>query len=240
MTIRDRAFESYVTTHLAPRKGEITREVLEGQFRRWNATLRRFLPASRDARLIDLGCGHGGIVLWLQDIGYRNAEGIDLSVEQVALATKLGVGNVHQGDINAFLAARRDTYDVIIARDVFEHFDRESLVSMLQLISSSLREGGVLIFQVPNAESPFGNRIRYGDITHEQAFTASSVSQLVRLTGFGSIEVYSLGPIVYGFPSFLRFLAWKCVEALYRTLIAIEVGRGHRIVSQNLLAIARR
>jgi 2-polyprenyl-3-methyl-5-hydroxy-6-metoxy-1,4-benzoquinol methylase len=240
MDTKDRAFASYVTTHLEPRKGKLTLERLRFQARRWNASLRRFLPAGKDARIIDLGCGGGSIVWWLHQLGYTRAEGIDLSSEQVAVAEALGIPNVRQADVHTYLGSERESFDVILARDVFEHFDRASLLTLLDTIQGSLKPGGCLIFQVPNAESPFGGRIRYGDITHEQAFTSASVSQLAHMVGFSDVQVYPVEPIIYGPKSFVRYLAWKCVQSLYRTLLTIELGGGSRIVSQNLIAIARR
>jgi len=240
MDLKERAFASYVTTHLAPRKGAITLELFQAQARRWDTSLRRFLPKDKRARIVDIGCGSGSVVWWLHQSGYTASEGVDLSVEQVAAAKELGVPNVHHADLRTFLKDREGSFDVILARDVFEHFDRSTLFQLLELIHASLKVGGLLVFQVPNAESPFGGRIRYGDITHELAFTSSSVSQLMHLVGFRETSVYPVEPVVYGVRSFLRLLAWRCVQALYRALLSIEIGRGQRIVSQNLIAVARR
>jgi len=241
--IKDRAFASYVTTHLVPRKGAVTIEVLRTQAHRWDTCFARFLPKDTSARIVDIGCGAGSLVWWLHQRGYWAAEGVDLSAEQVAVAKALGVPNVRQADVSTFLAEAGGSLDVVFARDVFEHFDRNRLVTLLDLIHSSLRIGGLLVFQVPNAESPFGGRIRYGDLTHELAFTSASVSQLLLIAGFSEPRTFSVEPVVYGVKSFLRLLAWKGVQALYRLLIAIEVGGGvgaARIVSQNLIAVARR
>ena len=46
-------------------------------------------PPARDARGIDLGCGHGAIVWGARKLGYRNVEGVDASPEQVAMAATL-------------------------------------------------------------------------------------------------------------------------------------------------------
>jgi 2-polyprenyl-3-methyl-5-hydroxy-6-metoxy-1,4-benzoquinol methylase len=238
--VKDRAFASYVTTHLAPRKGAVTIEVLETQAHRWDTCFAQFLPKDKAARIVDLGCGAGSMVWWLHKRGYSAAEGVDLSAEQVAVAKALGVTNVRQTDLRTYLADAADSFDVVFARDVFEHLDRTTLVRVLDLVHTSLRPGGRLVLQVPNAESPFGGRIRYGDITHELAFTSASVSQLLLMAGFSEPRTYSVEPVVYGVKTFLRLLAWKGVQALYRLLISIEIGRGSRIVSQNLIAVARR
>lgn len=240
MSYKDKFYISYVSTHLVPRKGEVTLDVLKSRSIHWETTFGRFLPKDKSARIIDLGCGHGSIVWWLHNIGYLDAAGIDISAEQIATGKKLGIGNIEQADIKAFLLNCKDFYAVIFARDVLEHFTKDSIVEVIDLAYRSLRTNGVLMIQAPNAESPFGGRIRYGDFTHEISFTSSSLSQLLRSTGFATVEIYPAEPVVYGVKSFIRFLMWKIVEACYRALISIEVGRGEWIVTQNLIAVARK
>lgn len=239
--LKDQAYATYVSTHVASRKGAASVEQFRLQAVRWEKSLRPLLPEDRKIRIIDIGCGAGSVVWWLHQSGYRDAHGVDISAEQVAAAGALGVPNVRLGNFVENLADELGTVDVIMARDVFEHFDRPSLSGALRVINAALKPGGTLIFQVPNAESPFGGRIRYGDITHEQAFTSSSVHQLMLLTGFRDVRVLPVQPIVYGLRSWLRLMAWKVVQASYRLLISIEMGPApNRVVSQNLIAVARR
>src|SRR5688500_15139668 len=207
--LKNRAFASYVTTHLAPRKDAMSPDTLRLQARYWNKGLRRFLPADKAAQIVDIGCGCGSVVWWLHQLGYASAEGVDVSAEQVSAAQQLGIANVYHADLRTFLKDREASYDAVLARDVFEHFDRASLVDVLEQVRVSLKAGGVLVFQVPNAESPFGSRIRYGDITHELAFTASSISQLMHLAGFRDTRIYPVEPAVYGAVSLARVMAWK-------------------------------
>ena len=61
------------------------------------------MPEDKKAKIIDLGCGNGGFVYWLQQIGYQNAEGIDISAEQIETGQKLGIKNIKQADIKEFL-----------------------------------------------------------------------------------------------------------------------------------------
>jgi hypothetical protein len=64
--------------------------------------------------------------------------------------------------------------------------------------------GYVAVARVPNAVSPFGGRIRYGDFTHETWFTARSVRQLAAASGFGPVEVIGCSPPVHGVVSAIR------------------------------------
>jgi 2-polyprenyl-3-methyl-5-hydroxy-6-metoxy-1,4-benzoquinol methylase len=240
MTFKDRFYQSYVSTHITHRKGEATLDRLRGDFPVWDHHFGRLLPTDRDARILDVGCGHGGLVYWLSQRGYRNAEGIDLSAEQVATAERLGVGNVRQGNIIGYLDCRNGYYDALILRDVIEHFSRDEILEILRLAQRALRPGGTVIVQVPNAESPFFGRIRYGDFTHEIAFSASSLVQVLQVTGYHRIRLRSTSPVVRSLPSLVRVALWKGVEALYRLLLFAELGGGQRIVTQGIIAAADR
>jgi SAM-dependent methyltransferase len=187
--------------------------------------------------IIDIGCGSGSVTWWLQQNGFMNAEGIDISSEQIEEGRRLGVNNIKQADAVEYLKDRQDFYDVIFLRDFLEHFHKDEIIELLDICRKSLKDKGCLIIQTPNAESPFFGRIRYGDLTHEIAFSVSSLSQLLRGAGFNEVQFSSYEPIIVGIKSIIRFLLWKIIEAFYKTLLSIEIGRGKRIVTQNIIAI---
>ena len=53
--------------------------------------------------VLDLGCGNGGFVYWLQHMGYKNSYGIDISPEQVEFANRLGIKNIIHAELFEFL-----------------------------------------------------------------------------------------------------------------------------------------
>jgi cyclopropane fatty-acyl-phospholipid synthase-like methyltransferase len=55
--------------------------------------------------------------------------------------------------------------------DVIEHLTRQELFDLLDSVYRVLAPGGVCLVHVPNAEGLYGMRIRYGDFTHELAFS---------------------------------------------------------------------
>ena len=130
--------------------------------------IRLCMPADRQAAILDIGCGHGAILFALQQAGYGNAHGVDGSGEQVQAAARLGIAGVEHGDLMQFLAATPDaSLDVVISFDVIEHFTKTELIPLVDEVHRVLRPGGRWIIHVPNADSPFGGRIRFGDYTHE-------------------------------------------------------------------------
>lgn len=236
---KGRLYRSYYTTHIRGRKGEASLEQFAVRARIYDANWSRLLPADRQARILDAGCGTGSLVWWLQRRGYDGTEGIDVSAEQVEVARELGVRNVSVADLREHLGERRRHYEVIILRDVLEHFERHHIVEIVERCRDALRATGTLLIQVPNAEAPFWGRIRYGDFTHELAFTEASLRQLFGSLGFGSVSVHPAGPVRLRGRDLPRQALWRCLEVLYKLMVYAETGRRWAIVTESIIAAAR-
>ncbi len=238
MDCKDEFYSKYFSAHILHRKGEATLDIFRQRSAAWQKNFGRFLPKEKNAKIIDVGCGNGALVWWLQQIGFSDAEGVDISSEQIEIAQRLGVNNVKQADLRTYLKAKTCFYDIIVLRDVIEHFRKEEIIEILEICYSSLKNTGKIIIQVPNAESPFFGRIRYGDFTHEIAFSSSSLSQLLNIIGLTNVQFYATARTINGVRSIIRFLLWKAVEAFYKFLLYAEIGSGHRIVTQGIIAVA--
>jgi SAM-dependent methyltransferase len=204
--------------------------------------IRSHFPPDRDAAIIDLGCGHGALVHLARQAGYGHVFGVDLSAEQVAAAQRLGIEGVEQGDLLDTLGGLPSaSRDVIVAFDVIEHFTRDELLPLVDAVHRVLKPGGRWIIHTPNAESPFFGRIRYGDLTHEQAFTTTSIGQLLLSSGFREVRSYEDGPVVHGARSAVRYLLWRGIRSMLRLYLAAETGSpGSGVLSQNFLTIAEK
>ena len=203
----------------------------------------KHFPADKNARILDLGCGSGTLLYFLREAGYQNIYGIDTSAEQVEQARQLGFENVSQADAFTFLeAAADDSYEAVAAFDIIEHLTKSELLHFADEIYRTLASGGVWIIHAPNAEGFLGSRVRYADLTHEQAFTPASVEQLTRAAGFRSSECFEDAPIAHGLKSMARLAVWKTGRGLLRLFFMAETGDTGRnaIFSQNLLALARK
>jgi 2-polyprenyl-3-methyl-5-hydroxy-6-metoxy-1,4-benzoquinol methylase len=231
--VRDRLYEAYASQHA----GYANRAAAALIYRR---DIRPVLPSASAGPVLDIGCGQGELVRLMLADGYR-AEGVDVSPEQVALATAAGMETVHQGDYSGVLGRERGWLAAVTATDVLEHLAKDEVVATFDQVAEALVPGGVFIARVPNAVSPFGGHIRYGDFTHETWFTASSIRQLASATGFGGVTVAPCPPVAHGLRSAARAAVWKVVSGLCKTALAAETGslRGH-IVTQNLTFVARK
>ena len=234
---RKKLYANYVSTHVLPRKGRATLEEFQSRAFVYQKRFGPFLPQPKSSMMIDIGCGNGSVTWWLQQNGFANAEGIDINPEQIEEGRRLGVKNLKQADAVEYLKGRRNLYEAIFMRDFLEHFNKDEIIEMLDICRRSLKDKGRIIVQAPNAESPFFGRIRYGDFTHENAFTVSSLSQLLKSTGFNEVQFCSYKPIVLGIKSMFRYILWMMIEACYKAMLSIELGRGSRIVTQTMIAV---
>jgi len=200
-----------------------------------------YFPDDHQARVMDLGCGHGAFVWFIREAGYQNVVGVDASLEQVRTANQLGIQGVKQGDLMEELRAESDlSQDVIISFDVIEHFTKDELIDFVDEVFRVLKQGGKWVIHSPNGESPFFGRIRYGDFTHEQAFTRESIAQLLKSTGFADVLCREDAPIPHGIKSGIRWLLWKCIRVVLLSYLAVETGSVEKncILSQNFLTVA--
>lgn len=203
--------------------------------------VRDHFPPSREATILDLGCGHGLLIHAARHAGYRNVTGVDASPEQVDLAARLGIDGIRAGDAFATLAALApDSHDAIICFDVLEHMTREELFTVTEAVHRALRPGGRWIIHSCNAESPFFGRVRYGDLTHEQAFTRVSLRQALLGCGFAEVRCFEDAPVPGRFGGTARWIVWKVLRLFLVALLMAESGGDGRraILSQNLLAVA--
>ena len=150
---------------------------------------------SKSARIFDMGCGSGSLLKGLKDAGYTNVIGMDLSEEQVTMAHEFGVSEVVLGDAMQFFRSSEEQFDIITGMDIIEHFTKDELVELLQLIQSKLKKGGMAIFRTPNMDAPIATAFAIGDFTHENYLNASSAEQVMLSCGFVDVNVK---------PSFMR------------------------------------
>lgn len=231
-------YNQYVSTHTSQLYGETTIDSIERQFPAWKWYYGRFLPKDKSSKILDAGCGNGGFLYFLRSLGYENPAAIDISPEQVEVANKLGIDGIDCTDIISFLRDEKESYDLIFARDLLEHLTKDKILKVLETIYNALKVDGLLVIQAPNGESLFSGRIRYGDLTHELAFTQDSLNQALKTIGFEGAAFYPTGPVPHGLKSTVRFFLWKMIEKLLRFYMLVETGSANGIYTQSIIATA--
>jgi 2-polyprenyl-3-methyl-5-hydroxy-6-metoxy-1,4-benzoquinol methylase len=156
------------------------------------------LPQNYNAKIIEIGCGHGNLLHYLKEKKFTQILGCDLSSEQVAIAKKNGHEVIQQDAM--LMLEKQENIDVLIAVDVLEHCTKDEAVSLLQKAKEKLSPSGKLIFRIPNAEALIGTAYLFGDVTHELFLNSASANQLFLSCGFNNVAIL---------PGFCAAKGWK-------------------------------
>ncbi|AEH09121.1 MULTISPECIES: class I SAM-dependent methyltransferase [Protofrankia] len=236
---RTRIYDRYTTEKL-PYLLELT----DAEYRRWAAAcqhrLRGWLPSDREARCLDVACGHGNFLYLLKEAGYHNIVGIDVSPEQAAVARRVWP-DVECANVLDYLPGHAGEFDLITGFDIIEHLHKSEVLTFLDLISKALRPGGSVILQTANAESPWGGMHRYHDFTHETGYDPASLDHLFRVVGLEGFEARECGPYIHGAASMARTAIWKVIHAGLSVWNVAETGsRGSGVYTRIFAGRAQR
>ena len=199
-----------------------------------------WLPENKDAAILDVASGDGRLLFFFKSRGFTKLKGVDLSAEQVALSRQV-IENIDEEDAVVFLEKHKLTFDLIVGMDILEHLKKEEALNFLDACHGAIKPGGRIILQTPNAESPMGMMVRYGDFTHEIALTSNSLERLMSLCGFSDIESRETGPVIHGVASLARYLIWKAIRTGLILWNLAETGeRGSGILTRVFLISGRK
>jgi SAM-dependent methyltransferase len=200
----------------------------------------KYLPLlddlERSAPVLEIGCGAGGLLAYLERRGFSHAMGIDISAEQIDLARERGV-QVQTADAFDFLERNQHAFAAILAVDVLEHFSRDELLRLAPVLYAALQPGGRLLVQTANGAGLFPRQVIYGDLTHMTILTPDSLAQLLRPVGFGDFGFFETGPIPIRVRGKLDVALWAGLKAVANAIRSIETGKRQAIWTENFLCI---
>jgi SAM-dependent methyltransferase len=194
--------------------------------------------ARADWTAVDVGCGHGSLIGWLEDRFGIQAEGVDASPGDVAFANaQFERDRVTCADATGFLRERPDAFDLITMKAILEHVPKGELLSFLEAAWQALSPTGILIVEVPNMDWLAAPHERYLDLTHEVGFTRQSLQTLLEL---GSADVFVKGSAL-ALPTRSQRLLRPLLVAIIRRVLYV-LGEGADDVwfaSRSLIAVGR-
>jgi 2-polyprenyl-3-methyl-5-hydroxy-6-metoxy-1,4-benzoquinol methylase len=171
-------------------------------------------PATRRLKILELGCGTGGLAYHLARLTGAEITGVDLSHQFIDQARAL-----HQHERLTFFVAdisqtlprsESEKYDYIVGNGILHHL-YPHLDSFLPALAGWLLPRGRLIFWEPNLKNPYVYLIfsipalrRFAKLEpDEMAFTPHFARQKLKQAGFGRVEITTRDFLLPNTPGFL-------------------------------------
>lgn len=203
----------------------------------------KFFPG-KEKTYLDIGPGQGEtLILWKQ-LGYQNIKSVDISEDVCNHIEKLGLKCEYVDNTQNFLKENIESFDFIMLNDVVEHISKEDLVDFMIALHGSLKKEGIVLIKVPNAQSPHFSLGRYGDLTHVQSFTESSLVQLLRIANFDSFDFFAEKTPLHNKSNIKQILAIYFITPLYfwfiRNLRTAISHNSPEILTQSIIAVAKK
>jgi 2-polyprenyl-3-methyl-5-hydroxy-6-metoxy-1,4-benzoquinol methylase len=172
-----------------------------------------FQEKDKNLQILDIGCGLGQALNYLKNKGFANLFGVDINDESIEICRKNGLSVEKITDIREFAANYKgEKFDRIIMSHVLEHIDKNLIIdTLIHIKKFLLKDGGVFLLMVPNAQSYTGSYWRYEDFTHTILFTAGSCNYVLKSAGFTTID-------------FIDPDGTKHMSPVKRTIIKILIG----------------
>lgn len=135
---------------------------------------------SKDSRVLELGCGYGDFI---GNINAREKVAIEISPFFKPYIESYEDITLHSGDVMKVLPQlSKNSFDVVFASNLFEHFDHSEIKKLLQLTTQVLVKGGKLIVIQPNFQlcAPY----YFDDWTHKSVFSHISFADMLEANNF--------------------------------------------------------
>ncbi len=198
----------------------------------FQAEFREVATAGR--KIVELGFGNGSFLSFARA---RGAMVFGTEIQQNLVRKAVNAGYPACACLDDLIAEHLDSFDAVVALDVFEHLSHEQIRQTLTTAHNLLKSGGVLIVRAPNGQSPFGRRTQHGDCTHVSVITPKKMEQLCYTTGLDVIKVLNQARVfhtknpLYGLVKRLQFLA----RDLCNAAIANIYGMGTTVLDENIV-----
>jgi SAM-dependent methyltransferase len=130
-------------------------------------------------RVLELGCGVGLFLAYLQRMGAGETVGVEMDAKALDYMPPEIAASVHTTTFEDFLNGYRGpAFDRIVLLDVFEHFSPGEGVALLERLKAILTDAGRIVLRVPNLASPWGLQFQYNDLSHKAGYGPGNLRQL--------------------------------------------------------------
>ena len=136
----------------------------------------------KDKPCLDVGCGIGKLLAGLQDAGFSNLWGVEMSAHRASISQSRFPGRVFSGGYKSIPKGQR--FQVIFSNHVMEHVHHPA--DFFFQIAGHLEKDGIIILTVPNAwEESILNQVLF--LPHLHSFCGKSLEVLGEKNGFSCL-----------------------------------------------------
>jgi SAM-dependent methyltransferase len=172
--------------------------------------LRLHLTPGSAHRLLDVGCGTGGMLEVLKEFGL--AYGVDRSALALGLCRERRIDGLILADASTSLPLKDAQFDVVCALDVLEHLPDER--PLLGEIRRVLRPKGFLLVTVPAFKflwSEHDDALR-----HYRRYTRRGLQDILEKTGFRIVRLSYYNSLLFPIAFFYRVLRRTLTRKAHR------------------------
>jgi SAM-dependent methyltransferase len=155
--------------------------------------------SDRNIHILDMGCGTGGLLMYLKTKGYQNVQGFDISEDAVRICQGRGL-DVKLGNLlDAQSLINNTGLSVIVSNDTLCYLTHQQMEQVVQTLAGKLASGGLLLMNLPALDAFGGIHDKAVGIIHR--FDSSDAARLVNSSGLELLGKrywpFSLSPLIY-------------------------------------------
>ncbi len=164
---------------------------------------------SKDIKILDAGCGTGGLLTCFQDF---QIHGIDRSFKAVSYCRKRNLSRVEQASV-LDIPFSENQFDIILCTDVLSYLENEEIKKALNEFYRILKKDGILLIHIPAYE--FLRSHHDTDVETKHRFAKTEIEKYLAISGYRidkmSFRVTLLFPLIA-----IRRLIQKILMKSYR------------------------
>jgi len=156
----------------------------------YEVNFRRHLPGDKQAPILDIGCGLGEFLEYLEEDGHSNLTGIEIdAIHAETTRQRTSAQIITTTDLEDCLRSLPQPFDLITLKSVISHFPRNKVLDYLRAMRDCLTINGRLVVETFNASRWTGGYVLYNDITHQWAYTEYSLREMLETAGLRVVEI---------------------------------------------------
>ncbi|MBU0572851.1 class I SAM-dependent methyltransferase [Patescibacteria group bacterium] len=168
-------------------------------------------------KLLDVGCALGDCLVEAKRLGWKEAEGLEISAYAYKFAKKRGL-KVKEGVLGNNTYAK-DSFDIVLYQDVIEHVTDP--VQELKRVKGILKPGGIVYLVTPDVGGLWSKLLgpfwyHYKPVEHVMYFSQETMRRALKNAGFTDIKTaktyhilsleYIMNRLRYYAPTFFDFM----------------------------------